>query len=598
MINKVVSTLLLVFLIPAAGFSQDRIPSPHTPVETVFQQIDRAYQQGDLTLNQAMLQKFYVVFDPDKAMSAFLPADGQINTRCLTPLMSEYERYKDEISPGVKAELAPYIQRACGNRSETEFSYITESGRFIIYYDTTETAHSVPPEDTDGNGIPDFVEHTAFAVDSTWNHLFGTLGFADPVIDAATPYEIRYFDLGTNTYGLTCVDPQGPGTFIVMHNNFEDFPENNHPAGNSIGALYATSAHELKHASQYTTNRWEGDAGSFAWTEMDATMIEDIIFGDVNDNLQFLRANDDPAVPGFSSIFGNPGSPIPVAYDHFTWKLYFSEKIGMEFWVDVWEQFKDEPEKEFIKAMRESLNRYDSTFEKEHIENISWHFASGPEYSGADFGFKRRDLYPNPTFNWIFDFLPDSTSIATALRPLAGNFIIVRPDGFESGNARITANFDREGVDIALLGFFSDGRVDFLKKAGTGTRSVLETRWLWEDLQKLGVVLINREEPEGESIRYTLQAESVIPEEITLFQNYPNPFNPATNIQFYVNRSQGVRIDIFDILGRHVRTLTDRDYLQGHHNLSFEARDLASGVYIYRLTAGNQRASKKMMLIK
>jgi hypothetical protein len=585
-------------MIPAAGFSQDRIPSHHTPLGTVFQQIDQAFQQGDLTLDQAMLQKFYVVFDPGRAMPEFLPEDGHINTRCLTPLMSEYERNRDEISPGVKAELEPYIQRACGNRPDTEFSYITDSGRFIIYYDTSGTAHSVPPEDTDGSGIPDFVEHTAFAADSTWNHLFGTLGFADPVPDAATPYEIRYFNLGTNTYGLTCADHSRNSTFIVMHNNFEDFPENNHPAGNSIGALYATSAHELKHASQYATNRWEHDAGSFAWTEMDATMIEDILFADVNDNLQFLRANDDPAVPGFSSIFGNPGSPIPVAYDHFTWKLYFSEKLGMAFWVDVWDQFKDDPEKKFIQAMRESLNRYDSTFEKEHIENISWHLASGPDYSGADFGFERRDLYPNPNFNWTFSFLPDSTASATALRPLAGNFIIVRPDGFETGNARITANFDREGVDIALIGFFSDGRVDLLKNTGTGTRSVLEPRWLWEDMQMLGVVLINREEPEGESIRYTLQAESVIPEEITLFQNYPNPFNPDTNIQFYINRSQRVRIDIYDILGRHVRTLTDRTYQQGHHNLGFEARDLASGVYIYRLTAGNQRVSKKMMLVK
>jgi hypothetical protein len=276
-------------------------------------------------------------------------------------------------------------------------------------------------------GIPDYVLKTAFAMDSTWNHLIGTLGFEDPVINPATPYEIRYRDLGIDTYGYTCQDFASANTFVILHNNFEGFIENNHPEGNQAGALYATSAHEFKHASQFATNRWRKPAGSTSWIEMDATMIEDIIFGDVHDNLQFLRADNDPSSPGSNTIFGNPENPVPVAYNHFTWKLYFAEKLGMEFWSDVWSRFRSNSEKPFIEAMEESLELFNTSFGQEHVESLAWHLASGPSHSATEFGFKNRGLYPNPNFKRVFYQLPDSSTGSNSLQHLAANFVLVQP---------------------------------------------------------------------------------------------------------------------------------------------------------------------------
>lgn len=83
-----------------------------------------------------------------------------------------------------------------------------------------------------------------------------------------------------------------------------------------------------------------------------------------------------------------------------------------------------------------------------------------------------------------------------------------------------------------------------------------------------------------------------------LSQNYPNPFNPTTEIRFSLIETGQVELKIFDLLGREVKTLVKTVKPAGNHDLSFDASDLVSGVYIYRLTSGNQSQMKKMILVK
>lgn len=90
----------------------------------------------------------------------------------------------------------------------------------------------------------------------------------------------------------------------------------------------------------------------------------------------------------------------------------------------------------------------------------------------------------------------------------------------------------------------------------------------------------------------------LLPTEFRLEQNYPNPFNPSTTIQFAVPKASHVTIKIYDILGRQVATLVDEEYQAGHYKVMFEAGDLASGLYVYQIQAGDFRATKKLMLLK
>jgi len=93
------------------------------------------------------------------------------------------------------------------------------------------------------------------------------------------------------------------------------------------------------------------------------------------------------------------------------------------------------------------------------------------------------------------------------------------------------------------------------------------------------------------------QAE--VPDQFELSQNYPNPFNPSTRINFSIPVDANVSLKIYDILGREVSTLADNEFKSaGQHTVNFDASNLPSGIYFYRLQAGDFVQVRKMMLLK
>ena len=83
-----------------------------------------------------------------------------------------------------------------------------------------------------------------------------------------------------------------------------------------------------------------------------------------------------------------------------------------------------------------------------------------------------------------------------------------------------------------------------------------------------------------------------------LEQNYPNPFNPVTNIKFYLPKAEKVELTVYNMLGQKVKSLINENRSAGYHTVTFDASNLASGVYVYVLKAGNVKLSKKMTLLK
>ena len=83
-----------------------------------------------------------------------------------------------------------------------------------------------------------------------------------------------------------------------------------------------------------------------------------------------------------------------------------------------------------------------------------------------------------------------------------------------------------------------------------------------------------------------------------LSQNYPNPFNPSTQIDFSIPQQSNVQLKVYNTLGQVVATLVNGNLSAGSHSVNFDARNLASGMYIYRLSAGNFTSVKKMLLLK
>lgn len=93
-------------------------------------------------------------------------------------------------------------------------------------------------------------------------------------------------------------------------------------------------------------------------------------------------------------------------------------------------------------------------------------------------------------------------------------------------------------------------------------------------------------------------AYNTIPDKYSLSQNYPNPFNPTTNIEYSIPKNSNVTLRIYDMLGKEVATLVNKQQDAGTYITTWNASDYGSGVYFYRLTAGSFVQTKKLSLTK
>jgi hypothetical protein len=116
---------------------------------------------------------------------------------------------------------------------------------------------------------------------------------------------------------------------------------------------------------------------------------------------------------------------------------------------------------------------------------------------------------------------------------------------------------------------------------------IMSDGWVyWTDSTRLVIPVVGIDEQTNKPLTFKLE------------QNYPNPFNPATSIQYSIASRQFVELKIFNVLGQEIETLVNAEKPAGNYQVEFNAANLPSGVYFYRIQAGSFNQVRKMLLIK
>lgn len=537
------------------------------------------------TILHSELQEF---FERENVPAVF-SSQAEI-VKCLTPWLILYGEVENLLDMKTRQKINDLLHFD----QQSAESFDSESGRFRLYF-YREGEHAVPEEDNDQSGVPDYVERAAEYADESWQHQVAELGFEDPVVIG--PLSIEFRDIDSLTYGYT--QPDGLTTRIVVHSNFEDFPPNDDPEGNQLGALKVTIAHELKHSIQYATNRWRGDAGEVDWMEMDATMMENIVYPQVNDYYNYIG--------GSAGIFGNPRRSTPVAYHHVTWSLFYAEHLGMLYWVETWQEIQDDHYIPMLDAMMQALPGISSgeeqmTFNQLFVRNHLWHATSGTR-NIQGYGFSESVYYPDAFMEQVHHVVPEAFEDAGQIANLAGSYRMFHLGPGQIGQITILAEHNHNNLAIGLAAYRTDGSVEeWIVPPGENGFTQATSPFSAVDIDSFIVVLANADRTD--QVTYTLKMSMMtIPEIVTLEPNFPNPLshlssNSQTTIAFSVPETEHVTISVYDVTGRKIATVFERQVDPGRYLIPFDAAGLASGVYVYHMQAGHVQKSRQMTFIR
>ena len=153
-----------------------------------------------------------------------------------------------------------------------------------------------------------------------------------------------------------------------------------------------------------------------------------------------------------------------------------------------------------------------------------------------------------------------------------------------------------DGLPMGDLNWFPSAKATYLANRDAYIAALVDSITNAKNLYIPGDSLSNR--ITLEDLTSAVDARDLTPSTFSLEQNYPNPFNPTTNIRFSVPANGKVKLVIYNLLGQDVATLVDEYRYAGKYSVEFDAKNLTSGIYFYKLEADNKVMSKKLMLLK
>jgi Family of unknown function (DUF6055) len=291
--------------------------------------IDDDYAAGLLDKNNASRYREYALSLPGKLPNKYRStAKGKDATYSMLLTARDW----DQLSASTKQEILDIRANGFSQLKET-----VSTPHFVLHY-SSQGDQAVPPQDSDGNGISDFIDAAAVSWETVWNRQIVQLGYPTPVGTPELKFHVYYKDL-RSYYGVTYSDnlvlqqtspvPLGTASaYIVVENDFhEGFPPNDEDVtGNEVirsGALKVTQAHEFMHAIQFNINVFQS-----GWLfESHATWAEDAVYDGINDWRWYVNR-----------FLANPDAPIfnRYVYGSAFFMNYLSETYGVDVTRQIW----------------------------------------------------------------------------------------------------------------------------------------------------------------------------------------------------------------------------------------------------------------------
>lgn len=461
--------------------------------------IQSALDRGQIGESEAARQRLYFLFDRSR-MDPRWRAEGEPPAKCGTVLLAQLGRQLDRLDADAQALYRRYTGSA--ELAAATNSYNTL--HFHIEWESTGPDAPIPDDVAPANGVPDFVERTAEACEHSWAVEVDQLGYRAPALgNPGQRYTVSY--QAQSSYGYTVLI-SGQSTRIVLNPNYQGFPFNDDPDGDVLGALRVTVAHELKHAIQRMYSNWIEDS----WLELDATWIEDLVYDDVNDYVNFVRLPTSP--------FTAPQTPLNAggagSYDDCNWEHFQSQKFGADFLRQFWERraVNSEPVMSTYRAIFEARG---VSLEDAWGEYVAWNFASGSR-AAAGFGYEEASSYPTPPAGTLHTALPVTTTSWGVQHLAAGVHLIENPDAALSGMPEFTFSTGSTQIPwrVSVLLGRRSGTVSWVPvEVNNGAATVDLAGEDWANLAWAALLVGNPLEG-GPPFLYTFSARTVAPIQI------------------------------------------------------------------------------------
>jgi hypothetical protein len=461
-------------------------------------------------------------------------------------------------------------QNVLNFRPERQDSVLSPNGHFLMHFNHTGF-DSVPAQDTEGNGVPDYVDSAGVYLEKVWDKEINELGFYPPPGADGNPvsvYPIYFTNFGY--YGLTTpetivryknVSESAFTSFIELHSNYDGSMF----YSQGLEGLKVTAAHEFHHAIQfgYTSDYVD----NIFFMEMTSTWMEDYVFDEVNDYIFYLYSL-------FSSLFSTSFTST-YNYDPYANCLYnhmLEKQYGAGIIKDIWDFIIHE---NVLDAINHELTNRNSSFAQSQNQYAGWLYFTGRR-AMPNVYFPEGSIYPELTPNEGLDAL-DYGITSKGMR-------LIRIKAPIDGLAKSTVESARSGkFSHILYGYELTRPLDFNKKAVVA----------YSKNDSVIIVLSNPNNTVIFDAGYLVESARVI--------TGANPVGVQSgsgHMQF-LNVPQNAVIRIYNILGQRIKTLHNgsADQILWNYN-DQSGRQIATGIYIFSVEAAAFNFTGKLTILK